>query len=267
MKKTSLLFLKLGGSLITQKSHPHTPRVQTIRRLAREIKTALLEDPKIRLVLGHGSGSFGHVPASKYKTIEGVHSIEEWHGFLEVWREARELNQIVLRIFAQEGLPVLAFAPSAGISCSNRKIFSWDVDPIKNAMGNSLIPLIYGDVVFDQARGGTILSTEDLFIHLTRILKPERILLAGEEDGVWRNYPQTNDLVKRITPENFHHYASAAGKSKGLDVTGGMAQKVGLMVDLVSQESDLVVEIFSGKVRGNLQNHLLGGGKGTIISK
>lgn len=267
MKKTSLLFLKLGGSLITQKSRPHTPHPQTIRRLAREIKTALLNNPEIRLVIGHGSGSFGHVPASKYKTIEGVHSAEEWHGFLEVWREARELNQIVMKIFAQEGLPVLAFAPSACISCSDRKILSWDVDPIKNAIENHLIPVIYGDVVFDQILGGTILSTEDLFIHLTRILKPERILLTGEEKGVWKNFPQTSDLVKRITPGNFHQYSSAARKSANLDVTGGMAQKVGLMVDLVSRNPDLVIEIFSGKVIGNLQNHLLGGGSGTIISQ
>jgi len=85
---TSLQFLKLGGSLITEKDRPHTARLQVIRRLASEIARARRDDPALRLVLGHGSGSFGHVPAQKYGTRGGVRTPEEWGGFVQVWREA-----------------------------------------------------------------------------------------------------------------------------------------------------------------------------------
>lgn len=53
------------------------------------------------------------------------------------------------------------------------------------ALANGILPVVYGDVVFDEVRGGTILSTEDLFQHLAHQLHPERVLLAGLEAGVW----------------------------------------------------------------------------------
>ena len=65
-------FLKLGGSLITDKDTAHTPRIDVIDRIAGEIKKYLVEHPQDSLLLGHGSGSFGHVPAAKYGTREGV---------------------------------------------------------------------------------------------------------------------------------------------------------------------------------------------------
>ncbi len=73
-----LVFLKLGGSLITDKKRPHTPRMDVIRRLAREIAAARNIRPDLQLVLGHGSGSFGHIPAEKYGTHQGVKSPSEW---------------------------------------------------------------------------------------------------------------------------------------------------------------------------------------------
>ena len=51
-----LTFLKLGGSLITDKTHPRTPRPESLARLASEIAAALGEDPALALILGHGSG-------------------------------------------------------------------------------------------------------------------------------------------------------------------------------------------------------------------
>ena len=65
-----------------------------------------------------------------------------------------------------------------------------------------MIPLVNGDTIFDDQRGGTILSTEDLFIYLARQLHPERILLAGLEEGVWADYPACTQLIGEITPRN-----------------------------------------------------------------
>src|SRR5574339_458739 len=67
-----LVFLKLGGSLITDKTQPYTPLLDVMDDLALQIKTALQTHPNLHLVLGHGAGSFGHVPASEYKTRDGL---------------------------------------------------------------------------------------------------------------------------------------------------------------------------------------------------
>jgi isopentenyl phosphate kinase len=62
---TKLQFVKLGGSLITHKRTPRTARRDVIARLATEIKSVCAEVSDLRFVLGHGSGSFAHVPAKK----------------------------------------------------------------------------------------------------------------------------------------------------------------------------------------------------------
>ncbi len=265
MDKPNLIFLKLGGSLITDKSRPHLPRYRIIHRLACEIKVIHENHPEIKILLGHGSGSFGHIPASKYHTIDGVMTLDEWKGFLEVWREARGLNQIILKIFSDEGLPVLSFPPSGSIVSSNRIIKNWEITPINKSIEIGLIPIVFGDVVFDTILGGTILSTEDLFLHLVPHLKPDFILLAGEETGVWEDYPRSSKLLKCITPENYQEISHSAGISAGVDVTGGMAQKVKLMVELVKRNPDLKVKIFSGFKPGALVDQMLGSGEGTLI--
>jgi hypothetical protein len=46
---------------------------------------------------------------------------------------------------------------------------------------HGLVPVIYGDVIFDSIRGGTIFSTEEQFEFLAAEFEPEKILLAGVE--------------------------------------------------------------------------------------
>ena len=62
-----LILLKLGGSLITDKTKPYTANIPVIKRLAREIHEAR-EEKDINLIVGHGGGSFPHVSAKKYQT-------------------------------------------------------------------------------------------------------------------------------------------------------------------------------------------------------
>ena len=100
-----LSFLKLGGSLITHKDRPHTARRQILARLATEISLARQQDPELRILIGHGSGSFGHVAGKKYNTRFGVGSPRQWMGFAEVWRQAREVRKLrknPTRLFGDE---------------------------------------------------------------------------------------------------------------------------------------------------------------------
>ncbi|HNB52006.1 MAG TPA: hypothetical protein PK530_08695, partial [Anaerolineales bacterium] len=108
---TNLQFLKLGGSLITDKTKPGTVRADVLARLAGEIADVWREGD-LHLILGHGSGSFGHVPAKKYGTRQGVQTPDQWRGFAEVWREADLLNRHVVDALWQAGLPAIRFAVS-----------------------------------------------------------------------------------------------------------------------------------------------------------
>jgi len=256
--------------LITDKTRPGTPRLEVLARLAQEIAAAQTTAAQTTaagppLVIGHGSGSFGHVAAKKHGTRQGVAGPEAWNGFVEVWREANALNRMVVDALLAAGLPVMAFPPSAMVTASRGEVAGWDISALELALTHRLIPVIQGDVIFDTTLGGTILSTEDLFVHLAGRLRPRRILLAGIEAGVWADFPACQRLVSSITPANLSQVAPALASSHATDVTGGMASKVQTMVNLVQNIPGLRVSIFSGERPGAVQTALLGDESGTVI--
>ena len=264
-----LVFLKLGGSLITDKSMPYTPRFEKLAELAGEIRAALRTSPKPSLILGHGSGSFGHTAAKQYGTRDGVGKhlpANYWSGFSEVWFQASALNRFVMNALHVEEIPAVALAPVSAVTASAGKISSWDLGPLKAALAAGLTPVVYGDVVFDGLRGGTVLSTEDLFSYLARELHPQRILLAGLEAAVWADFPQRQRRLETITPASFDGIRSGLGASHGADVTGGMESKVREMLELAQAVPGLSVQIFSGDLPGNVEKALAGENVGTLIA-
>jgi isopentenyl phosphate kinase len=265
-----LVFLKLGGSLITDKTLPYTSRLNKLADLAAQIFTVKQMRPGLSLVLGHGSGSFGHTAAKEYKTREGIAaplcpSASYWRGFAEVWYQASALNRFVMDALHAAGVPSLALAPISAVTASNGQVSSWDLTPLKAALSSGSVPVIYGDVIFDTQRGGTILSTEDLFEHLARNLHPQRILLAGLEGAVWADFPERRLRVEKITPASFNEVKAGVGASHGADVTGGMESKVRQMLALVQEVPGLTAQIFSGEQPGNVQRVLNGEILGTEI--
>lgn len=261
----NLVFLKLGGSLITDKTTPRAFIPDVIKRLANEIFAACQARRDLSLVLGHGSGSFGHVPAKEHRTRAGVRTEQEWQGFVEVWREAAALHHIVIDALHQAGLPAISLPASAGLVTQNRRVVEWNITPFQAALQAGLIPVVYGDVVFDLQQGGTIFSTEDLFVYLASRLSPRLILLAGIEAGVWADFPARTQLVQVLSPQNIGLYLDRLRGSAGMDVTGGMASKVRQMVELVQRMPNLEVRIFSGVQPGSVYRALLGEALGTVI--
>lgn len=276
-----LVFLKLGGSLITDKTQPYTPQLDMIDDVALQIATALQTRPNLRLVVGHGAGSFGHVPASEYHTRDGVphprpsplthrerDETEEnyWLGFAEVWYQASALNRFVMKALHKARVRTIALPPSSCVIASDGDILIWETTPVRMSLSSGIVPVIFGDVAFDEVRGGTILSTEDLFMHLAHALNPERILLAGLESGVWEDFPARTRKIDKITPASFHEIGEGVGKSTSADVTGGMQSKVNQMLQLVQKNPELTVHIFSGAEPGNIVRALTGEVVGTLIS-
>ncbi len=239
-----LVFLKLGGSLITEKSEPYTFRSGVARRLAEEIRAALaVRGEDLSLLLGHGSGSFGHFAAQPYGTRNGVRTPQQWLGFARVAGAAALLNRLLTGLLEETGVPAISFQPSASARCRDGRLVHLEVEPIRRALKQGLVPVVYGDVAIDDVRGGTIVSTEDLFVYLARVLPPRRILLATDVPGVLDGVGR---VIPVITPGNLPTIRPLLRGARGIDVTGGMADKVERMAGLVEAHPGLEVRIFSG---------------------
>jgi isopentenyl phosphate kinase len=260
---SDVIFLKLGGSLITDKTGVEQVRADVLARLANEVGAVWRE--RLPLVLGHGSGSFGHVAGAKYGTRQGVATPAQWMGFAQVSAAAARLNRLVVESLLEAGVPALTVQPSASARCRDGVIIHLASHAVENALAAGLLPVVYGDVAFDEGRGGTIISTEEVMGYLAKTIRPSWLLLAGETEGV---YDESGNIIPAITPANFAAIRPALGGSRGTDVTGGMASKVEAMLHLTQYQPGLTIHIFSGLKAGNLHQLLLNPAEpiGTVIN-
>lgn len=263
-----LVFLKLGGSLITDKRAAETPRLAVIDRLAQEIAAAQQADPTLQIVIGHGSGSFGHHHGRKYGTRDGVYDAIGWYGYTAVADAAARLNRIVVAALLRAGIAAWSIQPGALIRCEDGRIVQGPETTVAAALARALTPVVYGDVALDTVRGGTIVSTEEVFDGLVDALAPTRIVLAGEVDGIFTADPQLNPAaqpIATVTPATLAAIVAGLGSSHGVDVTGGMRAKVQQALDMVERHPDLEVVVCSGLEAGYVQAALRGAPVGTRI--
>ena len=250
------ILLKLGGSLITDKRTPESARLAVIEQLAAELAAVRQQQPNLRLVIGHGSGSFGHLYGRRYGTRAGVTSAEGWLGYALTGDAAARLNRIVTGALLAAAIPAWSIQPGALIRCVDGRIDRG--------------PVVFGDVALDDGRGGTIASTEEIFAWLLPQLGPRRVVLAGEVDGIYSADPLVDPAATRIsaiTPTTLAAVQGGLGGSHGVDVTGGMVAKVAESMAMVNAVPGLEVIICSGLVPGNLSRALsaTGTGVGTRI--
>lgn len=255
--RMTLVFLKLGGSAITDKTREATPRPDVIRDAARAIYAAREQDPALRILLGHGSGSFGHFTAKKF----GFGQKDNWRAYAETGASAQRLNRLVTDIFLDENVPVLSLQPSASARTRDGELYALDATNILTALDHNLIPLIYGDVTFDDVRGMSIASTDSLFGFLAPLLKPSRIIYTTAVNGIYTSDPVKNpdaQLIREITPATFESLRAHVGEAHGVDVTGGMLDKLRRAVALVEKLPELKIEIIAAtqpSITASFGNH------------
>ncbi len=262
-------FIKLGGSVITDKSGQEAADLPLIARLAAELAVARAARPEMAIVLGHGSGSFGHLYAARYGVHRGLppgsadpaEAQRFYAGFALTAGAALRLNRIVVDALLAAGLPALSLQPSASLWARAGQIARWDTAHIAQALAHGLVPVIHGDVAFDEAQGSAIISTEALLAYLAEAteLPLARVILVGE-DAVYTADPRRDPAARRvplITAANLDAALNGAAGSHAVDVTGGMRSKLELMWRLVQRHPALEVRLI-GPAPGNLQAVLQG---------
>ncbi len=263
--KQKLILIKLGGSLITDKSQAFTAKEEVIKRLAGEIKSAL-KNFKGKILIGHGSGSFGHSVANQYQTQKGIINSKSVEGFPLVADAARKINEIVIDIFLAKKLPVVSFSPLSFLFTDNRKLQSKLLTPISKSLEVGLIPVIYGDVIMDEKMGFCIYSGEKSLNVIAQELNETydiTIIYCGETDGV---YDASGETIAKINPKNFKDFKKNIGGSASTDVTGGMLHKVEESLE-IARQLGIKTLIINGTIKRNLQKAILGKVvRGTVIS-
>jgi isopentenyl phosphate kinase len=233
MNESSPIILKLGGSAITDKKEEASPRTDVINRLAEEIKRADLDN----LIVVHGGGSFAHPPAERYGIKDGYNgdATQKW-GFVETHYAVMMLNGLVMDAFAVHQIPALSIAPLNCITTENKRIKTFDETIFSSMAKIGYTPVLFGDTVFDEKIGFTVLSGDQLVAYLALKYKASKIVIGTDTDGIFDADPKDNPNAKpykHLTLAELKQIQPKLGKAAGTDVTGGMAGKIAELIPAI----------------------------------
>lgn len=256
MRIRKVVFIKIGGGVITDKHQRYGLRPMILSRIAGEISRAYKKSKDTHFVIGNGAGSFAHWSANKYKTAEGFGDEKGRIGAGIVHHDAVKLNQIVTEELLKHDIPAFSFSPSSMIVSEGKVEKEVFIKTLENSLILGMIPVVYGDVVLDSNKGSCIFSTEKVFSVFAKKLAAKglgvQIVHVSREDGVLAN----RKVISQINEVNYQEYQELINGSGGVDVTGGMTHKVLESLDLA--KSGIRSLIINGLKTRRLEKAILG---------
>jgi isopentenyl phosphate kinase len=218
------VLLKLGGSVLTRKEGKGEIRYDTLDTVGKEIGSRR----DIPLLIVHGAGSCGHPEAQRYGLMQGLTSNNR-EGIAVTHRAVSQLNTEVVTALRRYGTEAIGVSPLAACYAESGRISSMEWHNLREMVSRSLVPVLHGDVVMDGARGVTIVSGDQLVVHLARVLGFKKIGLATDVRGVLDG----DEVIPEITPESVG--TLRFNPSLHTDVTRGMEGKVRELVLLARE--------------------------------
>jgi len=217
-----MIILKLGGSVITDKSKECFFKKKVVDNLSKEIKRANKE-----IILIHGAGSFGHIQAEKFKLNKGYVNKNQLHGFSVTQERVQRLNTLVLKSLQDNGIPAVSISPHSVLKLDNHKLADINYKIFEEYLENHFTPVTFGDVVLDKKLRFSICSGDLLSIALTKHFKPKRVIYVIDVDGLYTSNPKINKnakLIESSTIEQLENFTTSLDSHA--DVTGGMGGKL-----------------------------------------
>jgi isopentenyl phosphate kinase len=248
-----LVLLKLGGSVITDKTKPFTANYKNLRRLAKEISSAY-KSSAYSLILVHGAGSFGHAVVKKYGIDKGLKKKSQIFGFAEAQKVQEELDDIVVKELQRQGLPAISCQPSSCAIMESGRLKEMNAESVKGFLKVGLIPVMYGVPAYDKDSGCSILSGDEIVSFLARSLSAKRVIFGFDEDYVFTSDPKLDKKAIPILVLNKEHVSdlrSYSEISKNRDSTKGMLGKLekiftlagsGCEIELVNANKPSIIE-------------------------
>lgn len=223
--------LKLGGSLITEKSRPETVDERALSAAADAVARSVGRRSggdgtgPGDLVLVHGAGSFGHHHADAHGATVST-GVRDAEAIMDIHGAMTTLNRVVLSRLHDRGVDALPVHPlSVGARDADGDL-RLPLAAVRTMLAEGFVPVLHGDVVAHAGSGATILSGDELVTALATELDADRVGLCSDVPGV---LDTEGAVIPRI--EAFAD-ADALGGSEATDVTGGMAAKVQALLAL-----------------------------------
>jgi len=245
--------IKIGGSVITDKTKEETFKQKIMDNLSKQIK-----ESNKKTMLVHGAGSFGHILAKKYDLNAGYSRYEQTKGFSLTHEKVQKLNSLVLESLQKYDLPVVSISPHSVVKLNDHKLEKIDYKIFEEYIKKDFIPVTFGDVVLDKKLGFSICSGDLLIMALAQYFKPEKVIFVIDEDGLYTKNPKINKDAKLIRESNYKEIENLnTTLDKHADVTGGMKGKIEVIKKISKKGIDTF--LVNGNKPDRLYKVLVGG--------
>ncbi len=246
----NLVIVKLGGSVITHKES--SPPAVNEKHLSRIVKELAVHNDKLILVLG--GGAHGHQAAHKHGFGNPDTATKQLlAGIPEIRHNMSLLASKVEKELNAQGIPGVVISPFMFVTLRDNLIDHFPTKIIEETLNAGTTVIIHGDVCFDETKSASILSGDTIVKYLAEQFSPKAVFIGTNVDGVMDDDPSVNPNAKHIpliNNSNKNRILSLTGPSSSTDVTGGMNKKITELLDLASQNVDIV--IFNLLVTGRL---------------
>lgn len=241
-----MLLVKLGGSVLTQKSRLRTPRPVAIRRLATEL--ASIREP---VLVVHGAGSYGHILASRHRLNDGGSTPAKRSAAARVQADVRELDRLVVDALNRAGLAAVSIPPSAVLTLDDGHVSTMDLTPFLEFSSMGFTPVTFGDVVRDLKRSFSVCSGDLLMLELARAFRPDRAIFAADVDGLFTADPKRRKNARLLETVGTKELSTIEFSSTArTDVTGSIEGKVRRMFEIADHVGECMI------VNGNVKNRV-----------
>ncbi|WP_455278012.1 isopentenyl phosphate kinase [[Eubacterium] cellulosolvens] len=233
-----LIILKLGGSIITEKSGAPSFKHRLFDKIAKE-----LSNLEVNMLLVHGAGSYGHPIAKKYSIHKGYTNKKQLKGVTETKRSMFSLTLKIVDSLIKHNVPAVPFLSSSCMVAKSGRLMEVDLLPFKILLDIGLVPLCSGDVIADQKTGFTIVSGDQIAVYLAKKLGADRVIFGCDVDGIFDSDPKKNPtakLLEKLTLDDLRDM-TFRGESLSTDVTGGMSGKIKESLDFVSSGGEVII--------------------------
>ena len=253
----SLIVIKLGGSVVTYKNnHTPKPRFKVIRNISKEILS--LHKKGYKIILVHGGGSYGHNLAKKYNLTKGLKTENSHIGLVKTVQSMSKLNFIIVDILEKIGLPAISFPSHSFITQTNGNLNEFDPNIVKDVLNLGFIPVLYGDGVYDEKLGCSIISGDTIATYLAKKLNAKKVIFLSDVDGILDG----TKLIPLVNNKNLNEVLKKIKIKNHKDITGEMKGKI---LSIKKSLPGKKVSIINGLVEGNLTKVILGKVAGTKI--
>ncbi len=213
-RNRNLIIIKLGGSVITDKS-----RYRTFRREITKKIIDVVSEFEEELILVHGGGSFGHIMAKRYG-FPGSVNLKNKNGIALIHNDMESLDQKLVAMFHKHKREIFPVPPSSVI-CGEKK----NLDIFRLLVEKNITPITYGDVYFKSPDYIGIYSGDDLVLDLSRMFRPEKVMFISDVDGIFDKNPKLYHNAKLMREVK----SRANFENSSIDVTGGLGHKYEIM--------------------------------------